>query len=88
MLGTGGVMLLKKSKTEDMVEIASVLDLKKSKHHLYGRSRMKKSANFTTNGPPFRSRFCPFDFVTKRKKNNPPPSTEYFFFARKAVIDG
>ena len=26
MLGTGGVMLLKKSKTEDMVEIASVLD--------------------------------------------------------------
>ena len=71
---------------EGMVEIASVLDFFK-KHNTTSTvdPECKKSANFTTNGPPFRSRFCPFDFVTKRKKNNPPRSTEYFLMREKLL---
>ena len=55
---------------EGMVEIASVLDFLK-KHNTTSTvdPECKKSGNFTTNGPPRRSRFCPFDFGTKQKKH-------------------
>ena len=71
---------------EGMVEIASVLDFFK-KHNTTSTvdPECKKSGNFTTNGPPFRSRFCPFDFVTKRKKQSP-QSLQNMFFMREKLL--
>ena len=72
---------------EGMVEIASVFDFFK-KHNTTSTvdPECKKSGNFTTNGPPRRSRFCPFDFGTKHKKIIYTQACRTFFWCEKSCF--
>ena len=72
---------------EGMVEIASVFDFKK-KHNTTSTvdPECKKSGNFTTNGPPFRNRFCPFDSATKQKKIILAQACRTFFWCEKSCF--